>query len=106
MTQLTQDEKIDYIYKYIKSEKRNRIFKILFKILIIVAIFYWSQYLIKNIWEDSIKKTISDQIWGITAPIVKDLVKDLDANSVNWIDKEKIQKILSDNPGLLDNFDY
>lgn len=106
MTQLTQDEKIDYIYKYIKSEKRNRIFKILFKILIILAIFYWSQYLIKNIWEDNIKKTISDQIWGITAPIVKDLVKDLDANSVNWIDKEKIQKILSDNPGLLDNFDY
>lgn len=83
MTQLTQDEKIDYIYKYIKSEKRNRIFKILFKILIILAIFYWSQYLIKNIWEDNIKKTISDQIWGITAPIVKDLVKDLDANSVN-----------------------
>ena len=104
MSQLTQEEKIDYIYKYIKAEKRNRIFKILFRILIIVAIFYWTQYLIENIWEDEIKKTISSQIWDITSPIVKDLVSDLETWNVNWIDREKIQQILRENPALLDNF--
>lgn len=104
MTQLTQDEKIDYIYKYIKSEKRNRILKLIFKILIIVAIFYGTQYLIQNVWEDQIKKTISTQIWDLTEPIIKDLVTDLENWSVNWIDRDKIQKILKDNPALLDNF--
>ena len=104
MTQLTQDEKIDYIYNHIRSEKRNRIFKLIFKILIIVVIFYGSQYLIKNVWEDQIKKTISTHIWDLTEPIIKDLVTDLETGSVNWIDRDKIQKILKDNPALLDNF--
>lgn len=104
MTELTQDEKIDYIYKYIKSEKRNRIFKLIFKILIIIAIFYGSQYLIQNVWEEQIKKTMSEQIWDITEPIIRNMVSDLESWNVNWIDREKIQKILKDNPALLDNF--
>lgn len=104
MTQLTQEEKIDYIYNYIKSEKRNRILKVILKILIIVGLIYWSQYLIKNVWEEQIKKTISTQIWDITEPIIQDLVTDLDQWSVNGISKDKIQKILKDNPALLDNF--
>lgn len=104
MTQLSQEEKIDYIYKHIKSEKRNRIFKIIFKVLIILAIFYGSQYLIKNIWEEQIKKTMSEQIWDITEPIIRNMVSDLETWSVWGIDKDKIQKILKDNPALLDNF--
>lgn len=104
MTQLTQEEKIDYIFKHIKSEKRNRIFKILFKILLIIVVFYGSQYLIKKIWADQIQKTISEQIWEITAPIVKDLVKDLDISSVWWINKDKITELIKENPELLDNF--
>jgi hypothetical protein len=62
------------------------------------------QYLINNIGQDQIRKTITDQIWDITAPIVKDLVKDLDTWSVWWINKEKIQQLLKENPSLLDNF--
>lgn len=104
MTQLTQEEKIDYIYNYIKSEKRNRILKVILKILIIVGLIYWSQYLIKNVWEEQIKKTISTQIWDITEPIIKDLVTDLETGNVNWIDRDKIQQILKENPALLDNF--
>lgn len=103
MTITTQEEKIEYIYKYIKSEKRNKIFKIFFKIFIIITIFYWTQYIIKNVGEDQIKSTISEQIWEITAPIIKDLVSDLETGNVSWIDKEKIQKILKENPSLLNN---
>lgn len=101
---LTQDEKIDYIYKHIKSEKRNRIFKIFFKIAIVVGLFYWTQYIINNVGPDKIKETISTQIWDITAPIVRDLVSDLDKDSVEWISRDKIQKLLKENPSLLDNF--
>ena len=104
MSQLSQEEKIDYIFNHIKSDKRNRILKIIFKILLIIALFYWSQYLIKNIWKEQIQKTISSQIWEITAPIVKDLVKDLDTSSVWWISKDKITELLKENPWLLDNF--
>lgn len=104
MTQLSQEEKINYIYSYIKTEKRNKIFKIIFKIVILFIMFFGFQYLINNIGQDKIRETITDQIWDITAPIVKDLVKDLDTGSVWWINKERIQQLLKENPSLLDNF--
>jgi len=104
MTEITQEEKIDYIYSHIKSEKRNKIYKIIIRISLIFIIFYWSQYIINTVGKDKIKTTISDQIWDITKPIVKDLVSDLETGNVSWIDKEKIQKIIQDNPSLLDNF--
>jgi hypothetical protein len=66
--------------------------------------FFGVQYLINNIGQDKIRETITEQIWDITAPIVKDLVKDLDTWSVWWINKEKIQQLLKENPSLLDNF--
>jgi len=104
MTQLSHEEKIDYIYSYIKAEKRNKIFKIILKVILVLVLFFWAQYLINNIGQDQIRKTITDQIWDITAPIVKDLVKDLDAWSVWGINKERIQQLLKENPSLLDNF--
>ena len=109
MTQLNQDEKIDYIYNYIKTEKRNRIFKIFFKIFLIIAIFYAAQYIINNIWTDQIKKTISSEIWDITSPIIRDLVEDLDKSSIKGIKKQLILDTIKNDPEILNkikNYDY
>jgi hypothetical protein len=106
---LTQDEKIDYIYKHIKSEKRNKIFKILIKVSLVFVLYFWIQYIITNIWTEQIRKTISTQIWDITAPIVKDLVKDLNTNSENWMDPDLLIEIIKNDPELLDKikkYDY
>jgi len=106
---LTQDEKIDYIYKHIKAEKRNRIFKFFIKIGVVFAIYFWSQYIITNIWTEQIRKTISNQIWNITAPIVKDLVKDLNNSTEKWIDPDLLIEIIKNDPALLNkikNYDY
>jgi hypothetical protein len=62
MTQLSQEEKIDYIYSYIKTEKRNKIFKIILKIVILLVMFFGVQYLINNIGQDKIRETITEQI--------------------------------------------
>lgn len=98
MSELTQDEKIDYIYNHIKSEKRNKILKIVFKIIFVFFIFFYIKYLITNIWQEQIKSTISTQIWEITSPIIKDLVDDL-----------YIPDSIKENVNLLDNikkYDY
>ncbi len=104
MSELNQEEKIDYIYNYIKSEKRNKVLKVIFRILVIIIIYFWVIHLINNVGEEQIKKTVSDQIWDITEPIIRNMVWDLENWSVSWIDRDKIQKILKENPSLLDNF--
>jgi hypothetical protein len=40
MTQLSHEEKIDYIYSYIKAEKRNKIFKIILKVILVLVLFF------------------------------------------------------------------
>ena len=106
---ITTEEKINYIYNHIKTEKRNRIFKIFFKITIIFTIFYWSQYIINNVWQEKIQTIVTKQISDITVPIIKDLVKDLEKSSVDWINSDMLMDTIRNNPELLNkikNNDY
>ena len=109
MTEITQEEKIDYIYNHIKAEKRYYIYKILFKVWIFIAIFVSIYNMYNNLWADKIKSTISTQIWELTSPIIKDLVQDLEDNTVNWINSDVLMETLKNNPELLDkikSYDY
>jgi uncharacterized membrane protein (DUF485 family) len=104
---LTSDQKLDYIYKTLRNQKRLFILKIFFKILIFIWILYFIFIIIPSYNKDKIYKDISKNISDLIIPIVTDMVKDMNlgwwTNIVNntWLSDEIIKR-LKENPEILD----
>lgn len=92
------EEKIDYIYRELKAQKRWRLFKLFIKLAIIWLIITLLNSADKNQIIDSTTKFI----WDIVKPITKDIVNDMiNSDSMN---PQNITKSLTDefkkNPDL------
>lgn len=73
----TSDEKIDYIFKELRAQKRSRLTKQIFKgIIIFILIFIYMNF-IYPINKVELSEKISWIIWDIVKPITKDLIKDI-----------------------------
>jgi len=120
------EEKIDYIYKTLKSQKRNSRIWFLIKIIIFFTIFYSIYIYIPQLSQDKIDSMKEKLIWTISSfvgPIAKDMATDMmkDINSdmikninvdeikninnlpnTENIDLEKINDLIKNNPEILE----
>jgi uncharacterized membrane protein (DUF485 family) len=104
---LTTDEKIDYIFNELHAQKRNRILKILFKLILIWLIIYFYFTILINLNKDEIISEISKNVSKIVVPIAKDITNDIlkDTNNqtnTNDITNSLIEQI-NNNPDLINN---
>jgi len=100
---LTADEKIDYIYKELKSQKRSRFFKIILKFIILWLIFYFYSTILINLNKDELITELSKNISKIVTPIAQDITKGILENNTtntNNINNSLIEEI-KNNPELL-----
>ena len=73
---LSFEEKVDYIYKELKSQKRSRFLNFFFKISILIILAYWAFNITKWLTNEAIIAKISSNLWTIVKPIVHDLIKE------------------------------
>ena len=108
MTLYTTEDKIDYIFKELKSQKRARILKTIFRLVVIWFIIYIYVNFIHWLNQEEIMKTITSTISDIAKPITQDLVNDMINNNTKSIDTWNLQNSLLDqlknNPDLLNKF--
>jgi len=83
------EEKVDYIYKELKSQKKARYLNFLFKFFIIIILIYWVMNINKWLQNKTISNKISTTIWTIIKPIVSDLIKNMDLNTIYQENKNK-----------------
>lgn len=118
--ELTLEEKVDYIYKTLKAQKRNSRIKFVLKLIVFFGLIYFIFFYIPSLPEEKVDKIknqiqtfVSEKISTIIMPIVKDLTKNMlkDMNipnlnwswglnwiNLNWLDLNKIsQDILKSN---------
>ena len=74
--ELSFEEKIDYIYKELKKQKRARILNFFFKISILALFIFW----VVNISKWLENKVIIDKVSNIIGEIIKPIVTDLAKN--------------------------
>lgn len=107
----TLDEKIDYIYKTLKAQKRNYKIKLWFKLFILLLLAYLFFFYIPSLPKEKIDELkskvqtiIKENVSNIVTPMVKDLTKDIlkDVSKdttipwINWLDLEKVSKEVLD----------
>lgn len=102
--QPTLEEKIDFMYNELKSQKRNSRLKIFFKVFIIIAIYYFIVMYLPTLPQEKIewyKKQatdfISTQVSSIATPIVQDMTNKMMKDMSSWevkIDDNTINKVL------------
>ena len=112
--ELTIWEKIDFIYKTIKAEKRNYKIKFTLKIIMGIVIFYFIIFYIpsipqkvvdnftKEVWEG-----ISNSIWNFIKPFIEDITLDIlkdfkNSKEIETKDLEQINEILEKYPSVFD----
>lgn len=94
MDYLSMEEKIDYIYKELKAQKRARIFWLIFKLVIFLLILYFYFFIFPNLdfsnymWEFS--NFMADIVW----PIVEKVANDT-SNTASGIDQETIKNLIN-----------
>lgn len=103
----TLDEKIDFIYKELKSQKRNSRIKLFIKIFIIAIIYYTIFVYLPTLPQektDNYKKIatdfISNRVSTIAMPIVQDMTSKMVNDMSKWsvgIDKNTINEVLNSN---------
>lgn len=77
MKEYTTEEKIDFIFNELKAQKRNRIFKIIFKLIIIWFIVYW-YFIVKDMIENkNFVWEATNMIWEIVTPITESIVDNM-----------------------------
>lgn len=106
MPTYTTEEKIDYIFRELKAQKRTRILKVLLRISILwFMIFLYFEY-IHSIDKEIIINNVSEIIWDIVKPIAENMVNDM-LNNTNSIGTQNLQESLleeiKNNPNIINN---
>jgi len=95
---LSFEEKIDYIYKELKAQKRGRLFKLFIKIAIIGLIVT----LLNSVDKDKIMGAATKLIWDIAKPITQDLIKDIMQDNISPTNvQNSLLEEIKNNPDLL-----
>lgn len=127
--ELTLEEKIDYIYKTLKFQKKLKNFKLFWKLFILIWLIYLFLFYIPSIsqqktdqFKSDINKFIATQVSQIAKPLVEEITKDMvknisspndatleeTANKVlNWdikVNSAKVEEFLKKHPELKDKF--
>lgn len=82
------EEKIDYIYKTLKTDKRNRRIKTFIKVLLLIVLVYGVYIYLPSLATDKkdeykekftnfLSKNISELVWPIVQNVVQDTVKNM-----------------------------
>ena len=100
----TLEEKIDFIYNELKSQKRNYRIKLMLKIFIIIAIYYFIVMYLPRLPKEKIdwyKKQVTDfistQVSNIATPIVQNITNKMIKDMSSWevkVDDNTINKVL------------
>lgn len=102
MPTYTPEEKIDYIFKELKAQKRDRIFKTLFKVTILIFIIFLYFNFIHWIEKQKIIDNFSSIISDITKPIAQNIVNDMIWETTDSKTLENsITEQIKNNPELL-----
>lgn len=72
---LTHEEKIDYIYNQLRKQKQYAIFKVIFKLIIILFIALSIFNFIQNKNFDDIQSEIQTQFSEFSYPIIQDMIE-------------------------------
>jgi hypothetical protein len=72
---LTHEEKIDYIYNQLRKQKQYAIFKVIFKLIIILFIALSIFNFIQNKNFDDIQAEIQTQFSEFSYPIIQDMIE-------------------------------
>ncbi len=78
---LSFEEKVDYIYKELKWQKRTRFLNFVFKISILAILIFWVLNINKWLENKAVMDKISSIVWDIIKPIVTDLINNVDINT-------------------------
>ncbi len=100
---LTQEQKIDYVFNYVKHRKRIESTKIIFKllvlILIITAIFLWMKTStdVSSTYKTKIMPILTKQLWEIITPLVwevtQTVTKDLNTQTNTQLQTVDLSKL-------------
>ncbi len=82
--ELSQEEKVDYIFNTLKAQKRNARIQLAFKVAILLGVFYFFFIYIpslpqenKTAFKETVTNFISSQISEIAKPMIEDISKDM-----------------------------
>ena len=106
MSNYTLEEKIDFIFKELKYQKKTRLYKLIIKLIFIgsIIIIYFS--FIQWLDKDKLIKDFSSQIAEIVTPITKNIVSEMVNDNTPNV-KNIWQWLIDDiknNPNIFDNF--
>ena len=100
MANISFEEKIDYIYKELKAQKRSRLFKLILKLAIIWLIIT----LLNSVNKEQIIDQAVEYLWNIVKPITKDIVNDMIKNNDTKSISDSLINELKNNTDLINNF--
>lgn len=104
---LSTEEKIDYIYKELKSQKRSRVFGLILKLFVVLGVVYFFVYILPQLDTDWIINQAINIITDLVRPITENLLKSLmDTNAWSTWDQSSLNNILEqikNHPELLNN---
>ena len=98
--ELSFEEKIDYIYKELRWQKRTRFLNFAFKLSLLIILLIWAFNINKWLENDAVLSKISSSIWTIVKPIVNELIKE---NTASWIDLNDINTETIEIPEIINN---
>lgn len=72
---LTQDEKIDYIYTQLRNQKRYTIFKVIFKLIVIIFIVVTLSNVYQSLDKQNMIESAQDKFSDFIYPIIENLME-------------------------------
>jgi len=91
---LSFEEKVDYIYRELRWQKRTRFLNFIFKLSLVAILIFWAVNISKWLENDAVISKISSTLWTIVKPIVNDLINE---NTSTW----EIIKIQEDTDSII-----
>ena len=85
MSDYSIEEKIDFVFKELKYQKKARLSKLIFRLIFIALIIFVYFSIIQWLDKDKLIEKFSSQIAEIITPITQDLVKNLVDDNVESV---------------------
>lgn len=88
MKSYSQDEKIDFIFKELRAQKRARYFKFFFHLSVICFMIFFYMNYINGMNKEDFTKASWKILWDIIKPIAEDLAKNIISDLENNTTKQ------------------
>ncbi len=101
LNNISQEEKINYIYRRMKAQQSVWFLKIFIKVFIIIGMIFYVSYIVENMDTQDFREKVTWNISKVVTPLVNDILKDVSQDSQNNISKEYIEEYIRTNPDIL-----